>query len=47
MLAADDYVWSNLFKERWGEDHAAFAYGISIPWIELYELEVRYDKFKE
>ncbi|THU74797.1 hypothetical protein C4D60_Mb04t37210 [Musa balbisiana] len=46
VLASDDALWSNLFKERWGGDCAAF-YAPSDPksWKDVYIVQHRCDRF--
>ncbi|GAU35154.1 hypothetical protein TSUD_217870 [Trifolium subterraneum] len=45
LLATDNALWSNLFKERWGGDHAAFYAPIgSKSWKEVYEVQDRCDR---
>ncbi|KAH7856254.1 hypothetical protein Vadar_034526 [Vaccinium darrowii] len=45
VLAADNNLWSNLFKERWGSDHAAFYAPIdSRSWKDVYEVQDRCDR---
>ncbi|KAG6576637.1 hypothetical protein SDJN03_24211, partial [Cucurbita argyrosperma subsp. sororia] len=45
-LASDNILWSNLFKERWGEDHAAFYHPVgSKSWKDSYEVQDRCDRF--
>ncbi|KAF4350373.1 hypothetical protein G4B88_030891 [Cannabis sativa] len=45
VLASDNYVWSSLFKERWGGDRAAsFVLGDSRSWKKKYEVEDRLDR---
>ncbi|XP_004502698.1 uncharacterized protein [Cicer arietinum] len=44
-MASDNALWSNLFKERWGGEHAAFYAPIgSKPWKEVYEVQDRCDR---
>ncbi|XP_022923080.1 F-box protein SKIP31-like isoform X1 [Cucurbita moschata] len=46
FLASDNILWSNLFKERWGEDHAAFYHPVgSKSWKDSYEVQDRCDRF--
>ncbi|KAJ8513797.1 hypothetical protein OPV22_004231 [Ensete ventricosum] len=46
VLASDDALWSNLFKERWGADSAAF-YAPTDPksWKDVYIVQHRCDRF--
>ncbi|KAL5567713.1 hypothetical protein UlMin_024288 [Ulmus minor] len=45
MLASDNNLWSNLFKERWGGDHAAFYAPVeSKSWKDVYEVQDRCDR---
>ncbi|GAB4858533.1 hypothetical protein Ancab_010008 [Ancistrocladus abbreviatus] len=45
VLASDNVLWSNLFKERWGEDRAAFyAPEESNSWKDVYEVQDRCDR---
>ncbi|XP_061358200.1 probable E3 ubiquitin ligase complex SCF subunit sconB [Gastrolobium bilobum] len=45
LMASEDALWSNLFKERWGGDHAAFYSPIgSKLWKDVYEVEDRCDR---
>ncbi|KAG8381102.1 hypothetical protein BUALT_Bualt06G0087300 [Buddleja alternifolia] len=44
-LASDDTLWSNLFKERWGIDNAAFyAPADSNSWKDVYIVQDRCDR---
>ncbi|GAV82819.1 F-box-like domain-containing protein [Cephalotus follicularis] len=44
-LASDNNLWSNLFKERWGGDHARFyAPTGSKSWKDVYEVQNRCDR---
>ncbi|KAI9156416.1 hypothetical protein LWI28_006001 [Acer negundo] len=46
VLASNNNLWSNLFKERWGGDHAAFyAPADSKPWKDVFEVQDRCDRF--
>ncbi|WOK99003.1 hypothetical protein Cni_G07715 [Canna indica] len=46
VLASNDALWSNLFKERWGGDSAAFyAPGDSKSWKDVYIVQDRCDRF--
>ncbi|XP_059428531.1 uncharacterized protein LOC132162294 [Corylus avellana] len=41
-VASDNNLWSNLFKERWGEDHAMFYAPVgSKSWKDVYEVQDR------
>ncbi|KAI4338006.1 hypothetical protein L6164_016362 [Bauhinia variegata] len=45
LLASDNDLWSNLFKERWGGDRAAFyAPEGSKSWKDVYEVQDRCDR---
>lgn len=45
LMASDDALWENLFKERWGEDHATFyAPNGSKSWKQVYEVQDRCDR---
>ncbi|RWR80795.1 F-box/WD repeat-containing protein pof1 [Cinnamomum micranthum f. kanehirae] len=44
-LASDNNLWYNLFKERWGENHAAFYAHDSKMWKDVYEIQDRCDRF--
>ncbi|KAG5229508.1 Secretory pathway Sec [Salix suchowensis] len=45
FLASDNKLWSNLFKERWGEDRAAFYEPDgSKSWKDVYEVQDRGDR---
>ncbi|XP_058752974.1 uncharacterized protein LOC131626159 [Vicia villosa] len=45
LMASDNALWANLFKERWGEDRAAFyAPNGSKSWKEVYEVQDRCDR---
>ncbi|KAL5803530.1 hypothetical protein ACOSQ4_031835 [Xanthoceras sorbifolium] len=45
VLASDNNLWSNLFKERWGGDHAAFYAPVdSKSWKDVYEVQDRCDR---
>ncbi|KAJ1383089.1 F-box-like domain superfamily [Sesbania bispinosa] len=45
LMASDNALWSNLFKERWGGDHAAFYAPIgSKSWKDVYEVQDRCDR---
>lgn len=45
LVASDNTLWSNLFKERWGEDHAAFYAPVgSKSWKDVYEVQDRCDR---
>ncbi|CAJ1974436.1 unnamed protein product [Sphenostylis stenocarpa] len=45
LVASDNVLWSNLFKERWGEDHSAFYAPIgSKSWKDVYEVQDRCDR---
>ncbi|KAJ4841238.1 hypothetical protein Tsubulata_022375 [Turnera subulata] len=45
LLASDDVLWFELFKERWGEDRAAFyAPADSKSWKDVYEVQDRCDR---
>ncbi|KAG5036086.1 hypothetical protein JHK87_010996 [Glycine soja] len=45
LVASDNTLWSNLFKERWGEDHAAFYAPMgSKSWKDAYEVQDRCDR---
>ncbi|XP_030460481.1 uncharacterized protein LOC115680785 [Syzygium oleosum] len=45
VLASANTLWSNLFKERWGEDRAAFYDPAnSKSWKEVYEVQDRCDR---
>ncbi|XP_054788700.1 uncharacterized protein LOC129294391 isoform X1 [Prosopis cineraria] len=45
LLASDNSLWSNLFKERWGEDRAAFyAPNASKSWKDVFEVQDRCDR---
>ena len=45
MLASDNILWSNLFKERWGEDRAAFYAPTGLKsWKDVYEAQDRCDR---
>ncbi|XP_052196907.1 uncharacterized protein LOC127804137 [Diospyros lotus] len=45
LLASDNIIWSNLFEERWGRDHAAFyAPTDSKSWKDAYEVQDRCDR---
>ena len=45
MLGADNNLWSNLFEERWGRDHAVFYSLIdSKSWKDVYEVQDRRDR---
>lgn len=45
LMASDNALWSNLFKERWGGDHAAFYAPLgSKSWKEVYEAQDRCDR---
>ncbi|KAK4431298.1 MAG2-interacting protein 2 [Sesamum alatum] len=44
-LASDDVLWSNLFKDRWGIDHATFyAPDDSKSWKDVYIVQDRCDR---
>ncbi|KAL6004414.1 hypothetical protein ACLOJK_004967 [Asimina triloba] len=44
-LASDDILWCNLFKERWGDNHAAFYAPLhSKSWKDVYEVQDRCDR---
>ncbi|KAK4571122.1 hypothetical protein RGQ29_029806 [Quercus rubra] len=41
-LASDNNLWSNLFRERWGGDHAMFYAPVgSKSWKDVYEVQDR------
>ncbi|KAL7003650.1 hypothetical protein U1Q18_004799 [Sarracenia purpurea var. burkii] len=45
ILAANNNLWSNLFEERWGRDHAAFYAPVdSKSWKDVYEVQDRCDR---
>ncbi|KAA8533569.1 hypothetical protein F0562_030997 [Nyssa sinensis] len=45
VMASDNILWSNLFKERWGSDHAAFYTPIDLKsWKDVYEVQDRCDR---
>ncbi|KAL1309624.1 hypothetical protein HN51_052321 [Arachis hypogaea] len=45
FIASDNDLWSNLFKERWGGNHAAFYAPIgSKSWKDVYEVQDRCDR---
>ncbi|XP_031264085.1 uncharacterized protein LOC116122364 isoform X1 [Pistacia vera] len=45
VLASDNNLWCNLFKERWGGDRAAFyAPADSRSWKDVYEVQDRCDR---
>ncbi|KAI4307063.1 hypothetical protein L6164_030293 [Bauhinia variegata] len=45
LLTSDNDLWSNLFKERWGEDHATFHAPVgSKTWRDVYEVQDRCDR---
>ncbi|KAF7816658.1 F-box/WD repeat-containing protein pof10 [Senna tora] len=45
LLASDNALWSNLFKERWGGDHAAFYAPIdSKSWKDVFEVQDRCER---
>ncbi|KAK3445677.1 hypothetical protein EUGRSUZ_A01433 [Eucalyptus grandis] len=45
VMASADALWSNLFRERWGEDRAAFYDPTdSKSWKEVYEVQDRCDR---
>ncbi|XP_010267475.1 PREDICTED: uncharacterized protein LOC104604701 [Nelumbo nucifera] len=45
VLASDNILWRNLFKERWGGDHAAFyAPTDSKLWKDVYEVQDRCER---
>ncbi|KAK3229303.1 hypothetical protein Dsin_001184 [Dipteronia sinensis] len=45
VFASNNNLWSNLFKERWGGDHAAFyAPADSKPWKDVFEVQDRCDR---
>ncbi|KAJ4712401.1 F-box-like protein [Melia azedarach] len=45
VIASDNMLWSNLFKERWGEDRAEFfAPPESKAWKNVYEVQDRCDR---
>ncbi|KAK4273861.1 hypothetical protein QN277_017174 [Acacia crassicarpa] len=45
LLASSDSLWSNLFKERWGEDSAAFHDpNGSKSWKDVFEVQDRCDR---
>ncbi|KAJ9679975.1 hypothetical protein PVL29_021767 [Vitis rotundifolia] len=45
VLASDNILWSNLFKERWGEDRAAFYAPTGLKsWKDVYEAQDRCDR---
>ncbi|RDX93388.1 pof10 [Mucuna pruriens] len=45
VVASDNGLWCNLFKERWGGDHAAFYAPIgSKSWKDVYEVQDRCDR---
>ncbi|XP_015870001.2 uncharacterized protein LOC107407255 isoform X1 [Ziziphus jujuba] len=45
FLASDNNLWSTLFKERWGRDHAAFYAPVSSKlWKDVYEVQDRCDR---
>nr|KYP50621.1 F-box/WD repeat-containing protein pof10 [Cajanus cajan] len=45
FVASDDALWSNLFKKRWGGDHAAFYAPMgSKSWKHVYEVQDRCDR---
>ncbi|KAI3457969.1 hypothetical protein Pfo_014632 [Paulownia fortunei] len=44
-LASNDMLWSNLFKERWGIDHATFYAPVdSKSWRDVYIVQDRCDR---
>lgn len=44
-MASENALWSDLFKERWGEDHAAFYAPVgSKSWKDVYEVQDRCDR---
>ncbi|XP_065036144.1 uncharacterized protein LOC103982336 [Musa acuminata AAA Group] len=46
VLASDDALWSNLFKERWGGDCAAFYAPVDPKsWKDVYIVQHRCDRF--
>ncbi|KAG2701400.1 hypothetical protein I3760_06G042700 [Carya illinoinensis] len=46
LLASDNSLWSNLFRERWGGDSAVFYAPIgSRSWKEVYEVQDRCHRF--
>ncbi|KAK7353395.1 hypothetical protein VNO80_18842 [Phaseolus coccineus] len=45
LVGSDNGLWSNLFKERWGEDDSAFYAPIgSKSWKDVYEVQDRCDR---
>ncbi|XP_057950807.1 uncharacterized protein LOC131145637 [Malania oleifera] len=45
LLASDNILWSNLFKERWGGDRAAFfAPSDTKSWKDVYEVQDRCER---
>ncbi|XP_022642918.1 uncharacterized protein LOC106775310 isoform X2 [Vigna radiata var. radiata] len=45
LVGSDNALWSNLFRERWGEDHSAFYAPIgSKSWKDVYEVQDRCDR---
>ncbi|MED6220873.1 hypothetical protein PIB30_049000 [Stylosanthes scabra] len=45
FIASDNQLWCNLFKERWGGNHAAFYAPIgSKSWKDVYEVQDRCDR---
>ncbi|KAF5187350.1 Secretory pathway sec39 [Thalictrum thalictroides] len=45
VLASDNNLWCNLFKERWGEGHAAFYAPFDHKsWKDVYEVQDRCDR---
>ncbi|PSS04480.1 F-box/WD repeat-containing protein [Actinidia chinensis var. chinensis] len=45
VLGADNNLWSNLFEERWGRDHAVFYAPIDAKsWKDVYEVQDRCDR---
>uniref|UniRef100_A0A5B7CCQ5 F-box protein n=2 Tax=Davidia involucrata TaxID=16924 RepID=A0A5B7CCQ5_DAVIN len=44
-MTSDNKIWSNLFKERWGSDHAMFYAPVdSKSWKDVYEVQDRCDR---
>ncbi|KAK6936643.1 F-box domain [Dillenia turbinata] len=44
-LGSDDNLWFNLFKDRWGEDQAAFYAPVdSKSWKDVFEVQDRCDR---
>ncbi|XP_019437339.1 PREDICTED: uncharacterized protein LOC109343482 [Lupinus angustifolius] len=45
LMASDNALWCNLFKERWGGDHAAFYAPIgSKSWKDVFEVQDRCER---